>query len=691
AKLDVDFGDMMDFLAQDVHTRAILFHLEEIRNARKMMSAARIAARIKPVVVLKPHQLGGGSLVEDAIYDAAFQRAGVLRVNRIEQLFNAAETLATFKPVYNRRLAILGNSRSIGLLTYDLLIQAGGELAEFDQDTRRELDKLVPRGFHSDNPVDLGDRADPEHYRRALEVLLKARGIGGVLVINAPSSPQRDLDKARAVAEVAGRYRRLVLTSWMGGQAARRARELLREQHIAAYDTPGDAVQVFVQMARYRRNQELLMETPPSRPGTFSPDTQQARRIIHNALEAGRDRLNPLETSRLLTAYTIPVVDSRPARDPEQAAAIAAELDEPVVLKILSRDIRQKSQLGGVVFALKNPAEVRQAAQAMLERVARLAPQAIIDGFLVQPSLSRGPAYEITLGIRTGRQFGPVLRFGHGGTESEVINDIAYALPPLNLHLARDLISRTRLHQVMSTSPGRQVDLEALALTLIKVSQMVIDLGELTEMDIDPLWVDERGVLALDARVQIAPLEGSATRRLAIRPYPVELEEAFSLPDGREILLRPILPEDEPALQAMVRRIPQEDLRLRFFQPIRELSHDMAARLTQIDYDREMALVVAERGLPGQADIHGVVRMTADPDMERAEYAIIVERAMTGLGLGPLLMRRIIDYARQRGIQELFGEVLRENEPMLRLNRALGFTIKATPDDPGVIHVTLKL
>ena len=447
-----------------------------------------------------------------------------------------------------------------------------------------------------------------------------------------------------------------------------------------------------MRLAQYRRNQELLIETPPSIPEGFTPDIETARRIIQIALTAGRRRLNAYEASQVLSAYEIRTVPLQFASTPEAASEIALELREPVALKILSPDIANKSEVGGVAFGLNNPLEVLVAAAGMLERVNELAPNAAIDGFAIQPMQSRHNAYEIMIGLRTGRRFGPVIFFGQGGTEAEVIDDVAYALPPLNMQLARDLMSRTRLYRQLSAHRGRPVDLDAIALTLIKVSQMVIDLAEVIEMDINPIWVRSDDLLALDANILIEPSTAPATQRLAISPYPKELEHRYELPDGRAFLMRPILPEDEPELRDLVRRIPSEDVRMRFFQPMRELPHEMAARLTQLDYEREMAFIVTTPdSLPGKGRIWGVVRCNADPDMEKAEYSILVERAMTGLGLGPMLMRYIIDYARSRGIKELYGEVLRENESMLRLNRALNFKISATQDDPGVLHVSLPL
>lgn len=687
---DVDLGDLLDYLLRDSGTRAILMYMENTRNRRKFVSAARAAARVKPVIVLKPRDFRAGPL-EDAVYDAVFQRAGILRVNNIEQLFGAAETLATAKPVYGNRLTILSNSYSLALLTSDTLLRRGGRLAEIGATTRERLAQDCRPGYQIENPVDLGDMAGPEQYAKALDYLLQEPGTDGVLVIHAPPSVDRSLESAKVVVDRA-KNRRLIMTCWVGESSVESARELFNKAHMPTYRAPGEAVEAFMRLAEHRRTQDLLMETPPSIPEGFTPDVETARRIIQIASTAGRFRLNAYETSQILSAYEIPVAPLYFAATPEAATDRVLEMGGPVALKILSPDIVHKSDVGGVAFNLKNPLEVLVAATDMLKRVQELAPDAVIDGFAVQSMQSRHGAYELMIGVRTGRRFGPVIFFGHGGTESEVIGDIAFALPPLNMHLARDLMSRTRLYARLATNRGRPVDLNAVALTLIKVSQMVIDLAEIVEMDINPIWTDAGGVLTLDANILIEPSTEPAAQRLAISPYPKQLERVYDFPDGRSFLIRPILPEDEPGLKDLVKRMPAEDVRMRFFQPIRELPHEMAARLTQLDYEREMAFVVTEpNSLPGKGKILGAVRCNADPNMEKAEYAILVDRAMTGIGLGPLLMRYIINYAKNQGIKELYGEVLRENEAMLRLNRALNFSFHTSPDDPGVIHVTLPL
>ncbi len=715
-RVDVDYSDLLDYLARDSQTHAILLHLESIHDPRRFLSAARVAARCKPIIVLKPRVYGRRS-VEEAIFDAAARRVGILRVDTIEHLFNAVKALATSKPVRKNRLLILSDSRSIGLLAKDMLLHEGGQLTAMSPITRAALARIVPPGSLTGNPVDLGNRAGFKEYDRALELLLQEPEGDGMLIVHVPGSLELDRDISRAIIARAAQSRRPVMVSWVGATPAAPAWQAFQEAGIAIYPTPEEAVWSCLRLAEYHRNQALLMETPSSVPEEFTPDTAAARRIVAMALAAGRNRLNVEETCELLAAYQIPLVATRFAPTPEAAAGLAAELGrcealkalstqsrwfgkvnpaEPggsVALKILSPEIANRFDVGGVALALADSHDVLAAATTMLRRVRTLAPDTTIEGFAVQPMLSRQGAYEIAIGMRIGRDFkvGPVLYFGHGGTETQVIDDIAYALPPLNLHLAQELMSRTRIYSKLRANPGHPIPMDALALVLLKVSQMVVDLGELTELDLNPLWVSAEGVLALSARVRIAPASGLAAERLAIHPYPKELEQQIELPDGRSLLLRPIRPEDEPALQAMIGRMPREDVYRRFFQPFIRLPHELAARMTQLDYDREMALVLTGPGVAGKAELWGWVSLNADSDRETAEYAIAVDRGLAGRGLGSLLMRQIIAYARQCGIQEVVGDVLKDNEPMLRLNQAFGFTLESDPDDPDLIHVSLLL
>ncbi len=687
---DVEASDLLDYLARDARTRAVLLYLESVPNPRRFLSAARAAARVKPVIALKPP---GASDTDEAIFDAAIRRVGMLRVDTMDHWFGAVKALTFGRPDREDRLFVLGNSHSIGLMAGTMLGGAGGRLATIGPATRDELAQVVP-GHTIGNPLDLGNRAGFREYDRALEALLRESEVGGLLIVHVPVSPDSDGEVARAIIARTTGSHRPVTVSWVGATASSPVWQSFQDAGIPTYRTPEEAVWSCLQLAEYARNQSLLIETPSSVPETFAPDPATAHRVIAAALATGQDPLNIQATRELLTAYRIPLIDTRFAATPAAAARLATEIGGRVALKIFSSQIANRADIGGVALGLEGPQEVLEAAAAMLRRVQTLLPDAAIEGFAVQPMLSRQGAYEIAIGVRTGRDFkagGPVLYFGHGGTEIGVIDDLAFALPPLNMHLARELMARTRIYAKLRDNPGRPVDLDALAMTLIKVSQMVVDLGELVELDINPLWVGRAGVLALNARARVAPASGPATERLAIHPYPKELEQTVEMPDGRSLLLRPILPEDEPALQAMVGRMPPEDVRWRFFQSFKELPRDMAARLTQLDYDREMRLVLAGPGVAGEAALWGVADISADPDLEEAEFAIALDRRLTGQGLGSFLMRQIIAYARQRGIREIFGDVMDDNEPMLRLGRMLGFAAEPYPGDPHLVRIRLAL
>ena len=700
---DVDFADLLDHLAVDAATRAILLYIESVGDARRFMSAARAAARVKPVVAVKAgrHAEGARAVAShtgalagsDAVYQAAFERAGILRVFSLGALFDAAEILALARPVRGDRLAILTNGGGAGVLATDALIEAGGRLAELSDATLSALDGILPRTWSRGNPVDLIGDADGRRYREAVAILRRDPGVDAILALHCPTAVVPALEAAEAVAAFPqSRSEPLLLTSWVGNGAMTEARRLFGERLIPTYATPEQAVRAFLYLVRYRRGQELLSETPPSIPETFAPDTASVAALVGAALAEGRGALTEPEAKTVLAAYGVPAVTTLGVRTPEEAADVAAGIEGPVVVKILSPEIGHKSDVGGVVLDLVGPAAVLEAARGMLARIRASHPEARVRGLAVQPMVRRPGAHELIVGAAEDPQFGPVILVGQGGTAVEAIADRAIGLPPLNLRLARELVSRTRIHSVLAGVRGQPpADLDALALTLVRVSQLVIDVPQIRELDINPLLIDPLGVIALDARIALAGSTGPATRRLAIRPYPKELEEAVPLPDGRRLLLRPIRPEDEPSLRRAFARLTPEEVRLRFFAPMSTLDHATAARLTQIDYEREMALVLTEPGSAGLTEIYGVVRLIADADNERAEFAIIVGRPMTGQGMGRLMMRRILDDARQRGIREVYGEVLRENRAMLGLCRSLGFAQAPDPDEPGTVRVSLRL
>ncbi|WP_054698937.1 bifunctional acetate--CoA ligase family protein/GNAT family N-acetyltransferase, partial [Desulfosarcina cetonica] len=623
--------------------------------------------------------------------------AGVLRVNDLEALFDAVSTLGQLQPITGDRLALLTNGGGIGVMATDTLKYKKGTLARLSEATLQKLNAVLPPTWSHGNPVDIIGDAPPQRYIDALSAIMEDPGVDAVLVMNCPTAIGSSTDAAQAVLETVKKRpshtRRCgLLSCWIGEGPAEAARRMFHEKGIPSYETPTKAVRGFMQMVRYRHSQAMLMEVPAGMPETFSPERDAVKRIIAAALNQRRDWLLETEAKAVLAAYGIPVVPTVAADNPDEAARVAAEMGGPVVLKVLSSIIVHKSDAGGVALNLTTSEAVRQRANRMREHFRQAIEDVSTLRFSIQPMIQRAHAHELIVGMHVDPQFGPVLLFGHGGTAAEVIMDRCLALPPLNMNLAREMIASTRIHRLLTGYRGvPAVDLAEIAFTLVKVSQLVCDVAEIAELDINPLLCDPQGVVALDARLRIQPADGTANQRLAICPYPTELEQTIRLPDGLQLLLRPIRPEDEPAFQRLFASLSPEDVRLRFLHPMKMLPKNLAARLTQIDYDREMALVLTENHGRKNGELFGVVRFSADPDLERAEFAILLGKEKTGLGLGPMLMRRILDYARGRGIKQIFGEVLNDNRPMLALCKALGFKRRRVPDDPGVTEVSLTL
>ncbi|HEX7965473.1 MAG TPA: bifunctional acetate--CoA ligase family protein/GNAT family N-acetyltransferase [Gammaproteobacteria bacterium] len=700
---DVDFADLLDYLAGDGGTRAILLYIEGVVHTRKFMSAARAAARIKPVIVVKSgrHEAAAraaathtGALAgADAVYDAAFRRAGMLRVPDLAALFDAVDVLTLKEPPRGDRLAILTNGGGMGVMATDALMECGGRLAALPGATLAALDASLPATWSRANPVDIIGDADGARYRAALQALAAAPEVDAVLALYCPTGVSDPGEAAAAVADMAAaRQGPAILASWVGGESVMEARRVLSGRGVPNFETPEQAVRAFMHLADYRRNQEMLMQTPPSLPAEFEPDTAGARRILQAALAESRAWLSEVESKELLAAYAIPTVPTRLAPDPDAAAEAARKFSGPYALKIVSPDITHKSDVGGVMLDLPDADAVREAARRMRGALQRSHPEARLAGFSVQAMVKRPQAQELIAGIVSDRQFGPVILFGQGGTAVEVLDDKSLGLPPLNLHLARELMRGTRVHKLLEGYRNRPpADLDAVALTLVKLAQLAADLPEVAELDINPLLADSAGVLALDARVKLGPAAAPGGARLAIRPYPRQLEQTLTARDGERFRLRPIVPEDEPALARTFDLLTPEEVRQRFHVPMKAFPHTLAARLTQIDYDREMALVLTGPGAPGTAGIEGVARLAADPGREHAEFALLVRQAYARRGLGSQMLQRLADYARGEGIGELFGVVLADNAAMRGLCRKLGFREAVLPDQPGVVRVSLPL
>ncbi len=700
---DVDFGDMLDYLAADQQTRAILLYVEGITHGRKFMSAARAASRLKPALVLKAGRSNAGARAAgshtgvlagaDAVYDAAFRRAGMLRVATMAELFDAAETLALTREQVGERLAILTNGGGAGVLATDALVDAGGQLTSLSEETIAELNRVLPATWSHGNPADIIGDASGKRYAEAVTALIRDRNVDAILVLNCPTALAEPEETAAAVidavasAEPGALRGRNLITAWLGGHSAGAARQRFAEARIASYETPDSAIAGFMHRVCHRRNQELLMETPPAEPDAPRPDLAAARSVIESALAVGKSWLDPAEAGIILRAYGIPIIADQAAQGPDDAAAIAASIGFPVALKIRSPDITHKTDVGGIALGLGDAERVRREASTMLKRARAVRPEARLDGLLLQPMISRPGAVELLVGLIDDPVFGPVVAFGQGGTAVEIIRDSSLEFPPLNVLLARRLMARTRVWQLLQGYRGKApANIDAIVEVLSRVAQLATDHPEIRELDINPLLADASGAIALDARVRISPAQDPGIARLAIAPYPQDLEITDQLRDGTILRLRPLRPEDEPLLHDLAAHMSAEDLRLRFFTPVRGLTHTVAARLSQLDYDREMALLAERDGTA-----LGVVHFFADPDRLRAEYAIAVRSDWKGRGLGFLLMTHLIAIARQWGIGELVGEVMRENEPMLQMCREFGFVITPDLSNPPLVLVRKSL
>ncbi len=690
---DVDFGDMLDYLATDDSTTAILLYIEAVTSARKFLSAARAAARLKPVIAIKAGRAPAaakaasshtGALAGmDAVYDAAFERAGILRVNDLDEVFDAVETLSSRPDIRGGRLTIVTNGGGVGVLATDSLIAQGGTLAALSKPTIDKLNAALPPTWSHGNPVDIIGDAGAKRYADTLAILADTGEQDAILVLNCPTAVASGSAAAEAVAAAAKTAKVPFLTNWLGAGSAETARRAFAAAKLPSYDTPEKATRGFMHMVRYRRLQDLLMEVPPSIPQGEQPDRAKAREILSKAKPGW---LDALAVQALLACYCIPIVRLVRAADAEEAAAAAAKIGGPVALKIFSPDITHKSDVGGVVLDIVDAEAAGAAARDMQSRIAKAVPAARLDGFLVQEMIHRPDAHELILGMASDATFGPFLLFGQGGTAVEVIDDKTLGLPPLNLKLAQEMIDRTRVsRQLKGYRDRKPADLDAIALTLVHLSELICDCPEIAELDINPLLADENGVIAVDARVKI--VDGPRPDRMAIRPYPEELARAVPVPGLGDFTLRPVRPEDAPAFERFFARLSAEDIHMRFFTSLKVLPPTMLARLTQIDYDREMALVLFEAA----GDIAGVVRLAADPDNARAEFAVLVRSDLKGHGVGKLLMTRLADYARARGIGELWGDILPENRTMLALCSELGLAMAPSPHDPAMTRATLKL
>ncbi|MEP9395953.1 bifunctional acetate--CoA ligase family protein/GNAT family N-acetyltransferase [Mesorhizobium sp. KR2-14] len=703
---DVDVADLIDLFAGDADTHAILLYLESIPYPRKFMSAARAAARLKPVVAIKAgiHAEAakaaathtGALSGADRVADAALNRAGILRVRGLADLFDATETIARFPPLEQSRVGIVTNGGGAAVLAIDQLIESKGRLAEFSAETIAQLDKVLPPTWSRANPADIIGDASPERYKVAVEAVALDPQVDTLLVMNCPTGLASSAAAATAVASLATRgmiQRKPVLTCWLGEHTARAGRTILGDAGIATFETPADAATAVSYLSDWSRAQNALLRVPSTRSEDISGDRDAVQAIFRAVAADNRRILTEPEAKTVIAAYGIPVPETVVAYSPEEVEAAAQRIlsnTGKVAVKLLSRTISHKSDVGGVVLGIETAEAARQAADHIRERLAQMGSADAIDGYSVQPMIERKNAQELILGVSRDPAFGPVVLFGAGGTAVEVVDDTAIALPPLDDVLASDLIDRTRIGRLLAGFRDRKpADRRAINLAINGVSQLIVDFPCIVSMDINPLLADEQGVLALDARIEIDPVDVETpgpNQALAIRPYPESWQAHVPL-DGVDYLIRPIKPVDVALHQKFLSRISPEDMRLRFLAPRKNFSGKTLLRLTQLDYDREMAFVALEPN----GDLAGIVRLCTDPDHESGEYGILVRSDLQGHGVGWALLQHMIRYATADGLKQVEGLILSENTKMLEMCRELGFVLTAHPTERGLVLATLKL
>jgi acetyltransferase len=718
---DVDFGDMLDYLAGDDKTTAILLYVESVTSVRKFMSAARAAARNKPVIVIKSGRNKAGAkaaashtgalIGSDAVYDVAFKRAGLLRVYGTEELFDAVETLARLAGTPAQlsltgsheveQLAIVTNGGGPAVLATDYLVEQGGRLAELSADTLAKLNAVLPKTWSHGNPVDIIGDANGKRYTDAIAAVLAAPEIDAVFVMKCPTAVSDNMEVAKAVVSQAQSYAqsnpqnpKRLMTCWLGEATAKESRALFADAQIPTYDTPEKAMRAFLHIAEYRHNQAMLMEVPPAVCRSVEANRDAANAIINKALSAGRTELFEDEAKQLMAAYGIPIVKTVAVSSVDEAVQAAKRIGYPVALKILSPDISHKSDVGGVILNLENDDEVRSAAESMNKNIANLRPKAQLQGFTVQQMFAKRDGYELIVGVSTDQQFGPVVMFGEGGVAVEVLDDKALGLPPLNSLLAEDMVKRTRVYKRLKGFRDRKpVNMDAVTQVLVQVSQLVTDFPQVQELDINPLIADSQSVMALDARVKLSNLVQQGGRHLAICPYPEALEERASLRDGRSVDLRPVRPEDAEALKELIRKLPPEALYQRFRGEYPALSVEQIARVTQIDYDRDMIFVAVPKDDAGHcppAEMFACLLCTIHPGSSEAEFTLVVRPDMQGLGIGRALTEKLVRYMKTKlHISMLAGYAFAANAALREMVQDVGFSeSEITPD---MVKISMKL
>ncbi len=696
--LDVDFGDLIDYFGMDIHTRSIVLYIENVTNARKFMSAARGFARVKPIIVIKSGRFKEGAKAasshtgamagEDYIYDAAFKRAGMVRVKKIGDLFNCASILAKQPRPTGQNLAIITNAGGPGVLATDSIIENGGKLATLSKETMDELNTFLPKYWSKGNPIDIIGDSNEDVYRKTIEVCLKDKNIDGLIVITVPqvmASPKR---LAEHIIDISKHANKPILTSFVGEESVLYARQILNRNDVPTYATPEEAVESYMYLYHYERHLQLIFQTPEER--NIDPSERgkvKIKKIVDKALKENRTLLNEGEAKEIIEIYGIKTTKPSVASSEDEAVQLAKKIGYPVVMKIHSPQITHKSDAGGVALNLDCEQTVRDAYKKMMKNVKEKVPDATIEGVTIQQMIKHNGS-EFILGSKKDSLFGSIILFGMGGIFTELFKDRSIGFPPLNQVLAQRIIEKTMAYQLLkgfrNIPPANMQKVEE---TLINFSQLLEDHPEIGELDINPLVIVGDDIVAIDARIIIDP-HHEKKPHMIISKYPSKYIKKVKLHDKHEVLLRSIKPEDELLWQDMFNSLSQETVRYRFFRVIKETPHEVRTRYCNIDYDRETA-IVAEVQEQGIRRMIGVARMISEPGTEKAEFALVVIDKWQRLGLGAVFLDYLIEIAKDRKYERIFGPVLKDNIPMIKLCREKNFTF--SEGDPGEYIVEYKM
>jgi len=686
--LDVDFGDLIDYMGSDPHVRSILLYVESLTGFRKFMSAARAVSRLKPIVILKSGRSSAGARAasshtgamagSDSVYDAAFRRAGAVRVQSIRDFFDCAELLAKQPRPKGPRVTVITNSGGPGVMAADAIAECGLEISPLSKETLSNLNQILPPQWSRGNPIDILGDATAERYADVVDCCIQAKDTDGLLVILNPQAMTDPAEVALALTQSLSKKAYPVFTSWMGGRDVEKGIEVLNNAGIPTYGTPEEAIRAFMYLHHYSQNLQMLEEIPSKLAREIKPDPDKARRLIRLGLSRQSGLLTEAESKSLLAAYSIPVNRTEPAATVEEAVRLAHQMGFPLVMKIDSLDITHKTEADGVQLNLRSEENIRNAFTRIMEGAHKYDPDARVSGVTLQPMVTQ-PDVEILLGAKRDPNFGPVILFGMGGIYTEVFQDRALALPPLNRSLARMLMGETKVFRLLQGYRNRPAaNMELLEEMVIGLSQLLVDFPEISELDMNPVIVQAGKPFAADARVFLMPSEQPSPLHLVISPYPTRYEESGLEADGIRLMIRPIKPEDAPLLVRLFETLSPTSIYLRFFTPMKSLPHHMLARFTQIDYDREMALVALDESAEEET-ILGVARVIGHPDGKRGEFAVVVGDPWHGKGIGANLLRRCLCIMKERGMGVVWGTVLRENTQMIKLGKKLGFKVSSIP------------